>query len=84
LYRYDVIFLREPLSAAEAMQDVKTREGVDQAVAGDGVCYFARLVSRATQSYLNRIVALPVYQSMTIRNWNTTTKLLSLLDARSE
>jgi uncharacterized protein (DUF1697 family) len=84
LYRYDVLFLREPLSAAEAMQQVTTREGVDQAFAGDGVCYFARLISRATQSYLSRLAALPVYRSMTARNWNTTTKLLALLDARGE
>jgi uncharacterized protein (DUF1697 family) len=26
-YRYDVVFLREPLTAAEAMRDLKTREG---------------------------------------------------------
>jgi uncharacterized protein (DUF1697 family) len=84
LYRYDVVFLREPLTAAEAMSDLKTREGVDQAFAGDGVCYFSRLVSRAAQSYLSRIVALPVYQSVTIRNWNTTTRLQALMDARGE
>jgi uncharacterized protein (DUF1697 family) len=84
LYRYDVVFLREPLTAAEAMKDLKTREGVDQAFAGDGVCYFSRLASRAAQSYLSRIIALPIYQSMTIRNWNTTTRLQALMDARGE
>jgi uncharacterized protein (DUF1697 family) len=83
-YRYDVVFLREPLTAAEAMRDLRTRVGVDEAFAGDGVWYFARLASRASQSYLSRIVALPVYQSMTIRNWNTTVRLLALLDARGE
>ena len=83
-YRYNVIFLREPLTAAEAMQDLRTRDGVDQACAGDGVCYFSLLVSRAAQSYLSRISALPVYQSMTIRNWNTTVKLRALMDARAE
>jgi uncharacterized protein (DUF1697 family) len=81
-YRYDVIFLRQPLTAAAAMRDVRTREGVDQAFAGEGVCYFSRLSSRATQSYLSRIIGLPVYQSMTIRNWKTTVKLAELLDAR--
>jgi hypothetical protein len=30
---------------------------------------------------LNRVASLPVYQQMTIRNWNTTTKLVALLDA---
>jgi uncharacterized protein (DUF1697 family) len=45
------------------------------------VLYFARLTSRASQSQLSRLVGMPVYQSMTIRNWNTTTKLLQLVDA---
>jgi uncharacterized protein (DUF1697 family) len=84
LYRYDVVFLREPLTAAEAIEELKTREGVDQAFAGDGVCYFSRLISRAAQSYLSRVVALPVYRSMTIRNWNTTARLQALMDARAE
>jgi uncharacterized protein (DUF1697 family) len=80
-YRYDVIFLKEPLTAAEAMQSVTTKEGVDQAFAGHGVLYFSRLTSRAGQSHLSRIVGTSVYQSMTIRNWNTTTKLLKLMEA---
>ena len=78
-YRYDVIFLKEPLTSAEAMQSVSTKEGVDQAFAGDGVLYFSRLISKATQSHLTRIIGMPVYQSMTIRNWNTTTKLLEMM-----
>jgi uncharacterized protein (DUF1697 family) len=81
-YRYDVVFLREPLTAAQALKELVAREGVDQTFAGDGVCYFTRLTSRASQSYLSRVVTLPSYQSMTIRNWNTTAKLLTLLDGR--
>jgi uncharacterized protein (DUF1697 family) len=80
-YRYDVIFLKEPLTSAEAMQSVRVKEGVDQAFSGDGVLYFSRLISKATQSHLTRIIGTPIYQSMTIRNWNTTTRLLSMLTA---
>jgi uncharacterized protein (DUF1697 family) len=79
-YRYNVIYLKEPLTAAEAMQSVTTREGVDRAFAGDGVLYFSHLMRRASQSRLTRIIGLPVYQSMTIRNWNTTTKLLNMME----
>jgi uncharacterized protein (DUF1697 family) len=79
-YRYDVLFLKEPLKAAAALRDVPTREGVDQAAAGPGVLYFSRLVARATQSRLSRVVQLPIYQQMTIRNWNTTTRLLELME----
>lgn len=81
LYRYDVIFLKEPLTAAVAMKSVSLREGVDEAYAGKGVIYFARLSSKAAQSRLPKLVAMPVYKEMTIRNWNTTTALLRLMDA---
>jgi uncharacterized protein (DUF1697 family) len=79
LYRYDVLFLKEPLTAAEALPLVPTRPGVDQAQAGDHALYFRRLISKAQQSQLSRLVQLPVYKSITIRNWNTTTRLLELV-----
>jgi len=41
-------------------------------------------LKKASQSYLTRVIQLPIYQSMTIRNWNTTTKLLALMDARAK
>ncbi len=79
-YRYDVIFLKAPLTAPVAMRSVVTRPGVDQAHPGRGVLYFSRLISKASQSQLSRLISLPVYKSMTIRNWNTTTTLLRLMD----
>jgi len=78
-YRYDVIFLNPPLTAAAALADVPTRPGVDQARAGSGVLYFSRLISKASQSRLARVVSLPIYKSMTIRNWRTTTTLLQMM-----
>jgi uncharacterized protein (DUF1697 family) len=56
------------------------KEGVDTVATGPGVIYTSRLIAKVTQSGMNRIVALPIYKSMTIRNWNTTTKLLALMD----
>ncbi len=79
-YHSDVIFLKAPLSSQQAMGVVDLREGVDQAWPGTGVLYFARLSERRTQSRMSRIVGTPEYLQMTIRNWTTTTKLLSLLD----
>ena len=79
-YRYDVIFLKEPLSAKAAIGSVPTNPTVDTAHAGTSVLYFSRLVSRASQSRLSKVVSLPIYQSMTIRNWNTTTRLLRMMD----
>jgi uncharacterized protein (DUF1697 family) len=77
--RSDVIFLKEPLTAAAAMRHVPTKPGVDEAHPGTGVLYFSRLTAKATQTKLNRIVASPIYPSITIRNWNTTTKIAAMM-----
>lgn len=79
-YRYDVIFLKEPLTPQKAMGAVEVKAGVDDASAGKHALYFSRLISKAAQSRLSRVIQKPEYQYMTIRNWNTTIKLLALTE----
>jgi uncharacterized protein (DUF1697 family) len=79
-YHSDAIFLRSPLTAKDAMEVVKLRDGVDQVWPGTGVVYFARLSAQRTKSLMSRIVGTPAYKQMTIRSWKTTTTLLDLLD----
>jgi uncharacterized protein (DUF1697 family) len=83
-YRSDVVFLKAPMTAATAMEQMRVRDGVDSAVAGDGVVYQSRLAERASQSYFSKFVGTPAYKQSTIRNWRTTTKLLAMLDARDD
>lgn len=80
-FRYDVIFLKGSLSSAEVIATVPTKPGVDAIYAGEGVVYFSRLTARASSSRLSRIVSMPIYQSMTIRNWRTTNKLVEMIEA---
>ncbi|MHB1278414.1 MAG: DUF1697 domain-containing protein [Bacteroidia bacterium] len=80
LYRYDVLFLKPPLTPKIAVQKLILREGVDQVWQGEGVIYFSRLIAKAGQSYLNKLVGLSIYKQMTVRNWNTTSKLLVLTE----
>jgi uncharacterized protein (DUF1697 family) len=77
-YHSDAIFLMG-IDAAQAISVFDPREGVDKVWPGDGVIYSQRLSSQRTKSRLGKIIATPVYKSMTIRSWNTTTKLLELL-----
>ncbi len=77
-YHSDAIFLMG-IDSAQAMPVFDPREGVDKVWSGDGVIYSQRLSSQRTKSRLSKIVGTPVFQSMTIRNWNTTTKLLEIL-----
>lgn len=78
-YHSDAIFLID-IDAARAMAVFDPREGVDQVWPGPGVIYSQRLSAQRTKSRLSKIVATPAYQSMTIRSWSTTTKLLKLLE----
>ena len=80
-YRHDVIFLREPREVASMLEAVPLKEGVDEVFGGPGVLYFRRLTSRATESRLSKFASTPAYRKVTVRNWNTTTKLLKLLEA---
>jgi uncharacterized protein (DUF1697 family) len=79
-YRYDVLFVKEPLNPVEILKNLRIRDEVDRSFAGQSVLYFARNISRASQSYLTKIITLPEYKSITIRNWNTTTRLLSIME----
>jgi uncharacterized protein (DUF1697 family) len=82
-YRYNVIFLKGPLTASAALKQVLTREDVDEVFAGRGVLYWSILTSRAPQSRISRVASMPIYQNMTIRTWNTPTGLLRMMDEAS-
>jgi len=81
-YRYDVLFTRAPLTPAQVLAEASLRDGVDEAQAGTHAVYFRRLNSRASQSRLPQLVQKPLYKGVTIRNWNTTAKLLAMLQLR--
>lgn len=79
--RSDVFFLKHPLTAAEVMAQLpELREGVDSVSPGPAAIYFSRTVAQAGKTRITRLLAMPVFQRMTVRTWRTTTRLLELLD----
>jgi uncharacterized protein (DUF1697 family) len=78
-YHSDAIFLMG-LGVDEAMSAFTPREGVDTIWPGKGIVYSQRLSAQRTKSWLNRMLATPLYKSMTIRSWRTTLKLLELME----
>jgi uncharacterized protein (DUF1697 family) len=78
-YRYNVIFLMN-ISPSKAMEQIEARQGVDEVWQGDKAIYYRNSIPNASKSRLSKITQQPIYQSVTIRNWNTTTKLLKLLE----
>jgi uncharacterized protein (DUF1697 family)/N-acetylglutamate synthase-like GNAT family acetyltransferase len=83
-YKYDVIFLLEPLKARDAVKAFNPKEDVDKIDEGKNVLYISRLISRITKSRFAKITGMKEYQNMTIRNWNTTKKLYKLMNTNGK
>ena len=79
--RSDVFFLKHPLTAEAAFAQLpELREGIDSIAVGPGALYFSRVAAQATQTRIQRVLAMPMFQQMTVRTWRVTTKLLDILD----
>jgi uncharacterized protein (DUF1697 family) len=78
-YHSDAIFLIG-IDSSSVMSSFNPREEVDKIWQGNGVVYSQRLSSQRTKSRLSKIMSTPFYKFMTIRNWNTTTQLLEILN----
>jgi uncharacterized protein (DUF1697 family) len=79
--RSDVFFLKHPLTAEAAYAQLpELREGVDSVALGPGAIYFSRVAAQASKTRITRLMSMPVYRQMTVRNWRTTTRILEMLD----
>lgn len=75
-----VAFIKEPMTAAEASKEVELKKGVDFMKVGDGVLYLTSIFSQRTKSSFTKLASKKIYKEMTIRNYNTTQKLLKLME----
>jgi uncharacterized protein (DUF1697 family) len=46
---------------------------------GPGAIYFSRVAAQASKTCITRLMSMPVFQQMTVRNWRTTTRLQEML-----
>jgi uncharacterized protein (DUF1697 family) len=81
-FKYDVWFLKSPLTSQEVTSNIRLKESVDFVFAGDGVVYSSRLIERASQSYMSELSRTQYYKNLTIRNWNTTKRLLEIMQIK--
>jgi len=73
-------FIKEPVSASDVLKEVALKEGVDSAKAGEGVLYMTTKMSGLTQSGFTKLATKKIYKDLTIRNYNTSQKLLALME----
>src|SRR4051794_23469660 len=83
VYKYDVAFLKG-VTGNEVLTQLRVNPDVDTVWARSDAVYHRRLISRLSRSRMSRVVGTPVYRHMTIRNWNTTTRLLALMEEAAQ
>jgi uncharacterized protein (DUF1697 family) len=78
-YKYDVVFLIEPLNTNTAINEFELKIDVDNIYAGKNVLYISILKKQITKSRISKIIGSPIYKNISIRNWNTTENLYKLM-----
>ncbi len=77
--RMYVAFLKAPTTPSQVVSQMKPKEGIDEITEGPNVVYMATLMSGLTKSNINKIIGTKIYQDMTMRNYNTTRKIYTLM-----
>lgn len=74
-----IAFVKAPLTATAAINQVETKEGIDTVKAGNEALYLTTLMSALTKSKFSKLAGKKIYQDLTIRNHNTTQKIEALM-----
>ena len=75
----DVVFLQPDVDRADILDELGPRPGIEDALYVPGAIIWRVDRTDATRSRLTRMVGTPLYDRVTVRNCNTTRKLLELL-----
>ena len=77
----DVVFLQPDVDRPDILEELGPRPGIEDALYVPGAVVWRVDRKDATRSRLTRVVGTPLYSRVTVRNCNTTRKLLEMLRA---
>lgn len=74
-----VAFVKEPTTSDEIVSEIVLKKDIDFIKAGQGVVYMTTLLSGITKSGFSKLAGKKIYKNLTIRNYNTTKRLVELM-----
>jgi uncharacterized protein (DUF1697 family) len=83
-WRYNVIFLRHAIDSKRVLDGVALEPDLERVVYCPGALLWSARVSALSRTAMLKLVRQPIYKDMTIRNVNTTTKILHLMQAMQQ
>ena len=79
-WKYNTLFLLPPCSQDDVLTAIgELKPDIEQLIPAKGAILQSVEFSSFGRSRTGKLAALPVYKQITIRNYNTTMKLLELL-----
>lgn len=76
-----IAFMKNPATPTDMTREVQLKQGVDFVKEGKGVIYMTTLMSGLMKSGFTKLITKKIYQSMTMRNYNTCQRILLLMEA---
>jgi uncharacterized protein (DUF1697 family) len=80
----DVMFLWDDVARPAILKELTIKPEIDDVRYVSGAIIWGVVRDKVTRSGLMKLAGTPLYKRMTIRNCNTTRKLLELMEARSD
>lgn len=79
-YKHNILVMIKPFEMTEVVAAIgELKPELEQMVAGNGVLYQTVSWDHFGRTAASKMISKPVYKTMTIRNYNTATKLVGLL-----
>jgi len=80
-WKYNTLFLIPPYDIKEITADIgQLKQDIETMQIGEGVIYQAMLFTSFGKTTGGKLASRSSYKKMTVRNWNTSRKLLALLE----
>lgn len=82
-WKHNLLVLLRPTKVNEVVEAIgELKAGIEAMQPGHGVIYQSMSLKPFGRTTTGKLASSPIYQKMTVRNYNTATKLLSLLNER--
>lgn len=79
--RYNVMFLGHEIDKKGLLESLAPKPGIETVFHGPGVLYWSALAADVPRSAMGKLSSKPIYKQMTVRNVNTTKKVLEMMRA---
>lgn len=80
--KHNLLFVRPPVTTAQVMAGIGApRPEIETVTAGDGVIFWSASLANFGRTASSKLAGKPIYQEVTVRNYNTSMELLRRLTA---